>query len=306
MRKLLRSSLRCQATTIVLLASTGQAEPPPEGARARLENAATEAVEQGLYADARNTWLAIWELVPDRIAACNVGQLSLRIADMTRAAEFLTICVRDAPERVDPDARDREDQRVLDLAKARQAVTALTVRVRDGAELTLDGKPIGRAPLDRALFVMPGRHRIRAELRGETGEVDVDTTAGAERRVWIDLAPPPDKPRTWILVVGGISSGALLVGGAGLLVASGVVEGNAADLARQGRNPVNRCTERTHACYGSTGGFETMAPLRDLGKGGVVVGAALAAGTLTYALAPRSGGPALKVGASGVLVEGTW
>jgi hypothetical protein len=306
MRKLLRSSLRWQAMALVLLASIGRAEPPPEGARARLENSATKAVEQGFFADARNDWQRIWELEPDRLAACNVGQLSLRIGDMTRAAEFLTICVRDAPERVDPDMRDREEQRVLDLAEARQAVTTLTVRVRDGAELTLDGKPVGRAPLDRALFVMPGRHRIRAELNGEAGEVDIDATAGAERRVWIDLAPPPDKPRTWILVVGGISSGALLLGGAGLLVASGVGEGNAAERAADGRSLKNRCDERTHACYGASEGFETMAPLRDIGEGGILIGAAVAAGTLTYAFVPRGGGPALKVGTSGVLVEGTW
>jgi hypothetical protein len=285
---------------VLLTASTTRAEPPDEGALARFERSATQAVEEGRYADARNAWLAIWQLDASNVAACNVGQLSFRIADLPRAAEFLTICLRDEPKPTDEATRRRHERRVLDLAQARQRVGVLTFRVRDGAELTVDDQPVGRAPLDRALFVTPGSHEIRAELDGEEGEAEVDIPAGAERRVVIELAPPPDKPRTWIVVVGAASSAAFVGAGVGFLVTANAQESHGYGVAAKHQN----------GCYGecpaAVDSWETTRPLRGVGYGALAIGAALGAGTLTYALWPRSGGPTLKVGAAGVRLEGTW
>jgi hypothetical protein len=304
MRKLRRFVLPWQAVLLLTAStSTAWAEPPEEGARARLVRSADQAFDEDRLADSRDAWLAIWELEASTKAACNVGQLSLRIDDMPMAAEFLTICLKDAPEPTDPDGKKLHEQRVLDLAQARQAVGALTFRVRERAELTLDGKPVGRAPLDRDLFVKPGRHRVRAELDGEVGEADVDIAAGEQRRVVLDLIAPPEKPRGWVIAVGATSSSAFVAAGVGLLVAADAAQSESSDLRAQIVRP-NGCSNSP--CTRATDAYEAYAYMKPFGYGAIALGAAFAAGTLTYTFWPRSSGPMLKVGTSRVILEGTW
>jgi hypothetical protein len=310
---------------------TGWAAPPDRGPRGDLIRSANQAVDDGRYADARDAWLRIWELDRSRVAACNIGELSVRIGDMPIAAEFLAICVRRAQEDPEPE-RQREEGHVLSLARARQAVGTLTFRVRDGADITVDGRPLGRAPLDHEVFVAPGSHRVRAVQGGELGEVAVEVPAGAERRVDVPLAAPPtpapqprrapprqapqprqappprqapDRPQGWLVVAGFAISSALLVTGTGLLITSIVHESRGDDLIPK----VNGCYFSLPQCQGARAAYESVEPYRSAGAGALIASAALAAGTLTYTLFPRGHG---KVGVrggvvgSGIGMEGVW
>ena len=72
---------------------------------------------------------------------------------------------------------------------------ALEIRVMpDGASVYLDGAFVGTggelASLQRGLAVAPGRHRLEAMAPGFRNRiVDVDVTAGAQRRVVVELEP---------------------------------------------------------------------------------------------------------------------
>ncbi|AUX35692.1 hypothetical protein [Sorangium sp. Soce836] len=188
-RALVRSLL---SLALVLVPLAARADAPPSGPKARLQRSADRAVAEGQLAEARDLWLQLWQLEPSEKAACNVGQLSFRIGDMPRAAEFLTACLERTPAPADAGARARYQSRALDLARAKQAVGALTFAVPRGAELSVDGRPVGRAPLGRAVFVAPGSHRVRAALGEAAQETAVEVRAGDARQVVLDPTAPAD------------------------------------------------------------------------------------------------------------------
>jgi hypothetical protein len=294
----------------------GAAPPDP---RDELRGSALQAMKEGRFADARDVWLRLWELERSRVAACNVGELSLRIGDMPRAAEFLTTCVQGgAKEEPDAAARARDEEHVLSLARARQAVGALSFRAAEGAEITVDDRPVGRAPLDREVFVAPGSHRVRAELGEESGEVAVEVAAGAARRVVVPLEAParppppapapvpmppsPERARGWIVATGIAASASLLAAGAGLLIASSAQEGKGEEqVARP-----NGCFFPVSGCAGARDTFRAADAYHAAGMGALLAGAALAGGTLTYSLLPRSNAAKIGVRGGGMVVETTW
>jgi hypothetical protein len=54
---------------------------------------------------------------------------------------------------------------------------------REGAEIRLDGKPVGTSPLEGELFLDPGEHKLVASLSGhEAVERTLQVSAGAAAR----------------------------------------------------------------------------------------------------------------------------
>jgi hypothetical protein len=93
-----------------------------------------------------------------------------------------------------PDAR----KRIEEAAKAaRSKVFALTVTTNiDAAELSVDGAPIGRAPLGAELFLDAGKHVVAAKLEGyDVAQREIEAKAGASASVRLELtklqAPGP-------------------------------------------------------------------------------------------------------------------
>ncbi|XXX74185.1 hypothetical protein WMF30_41730 [Sorangium sp. So ce134] len=317
LRALVRSLL---LLALLLVPSVGRANDSPSGPLGRLLRSADRAVADGHLADARDMWLQIWQVDPSEKAACNVGQLSLRIGDMLRAAQFLTICLERTPAPVDPGTHERYESRALDLARAKQDVGALTFVVPLGAELSIDDLPVGRAPFGREVFVTPGSHRVRVALGGTATQTTVEVRAGEARQVVVDLAlvPPSGavttmprlhlaepivEPTKGIVVLGGIAAAGSVTLGAVLLARSGEHERRFNDLL-----------ERNHGGY-RIAGLELQRAQRaysamEQAEGSAVValtaGALLATGTLIYALLPRSHGPRLTAAGTRLHLEATW
>ncbi|WP_437731481.1 hypothetical protein [Sorangium sp. So ce1335] len=174
----------------VFLPSVGRADAGASEAQRRLERSADRAVAEGQLARARDIWLQVWQLAPSEKAACNVGQLAFRVGDKARAAEFLALCLERTPAPRSAEERERHASRALDLARVKQEVGALTFAVPPGAQLSIDGRPIGQAPLGREVVVEPGAHRVRAALGAAAKEATVEVRAGESRQVVLDLAPP--------------------------------------------------------------------------------------------------------------------
>ncbi|WP_437877607.1 PEGA domain-containing protein [Sorangium sp. So ce513] len=233
------------SVAIALLAPVAGAQPAAPRAEAQESDALTERARQlfedgvkaakaGKWDDAHAAFLAAWAIKPHYQIASNLGVTSLRVGKPREAAEYLTLYLREAP------ATKVQERQLAEasLQEARAQIATVTLRVApDGAEVTVDGKSVGRAPIADPVFLDPGRHEIGAKLDGYVPEArPVEATAGGTEGVVLELkrAPEPsaaragagpdvppasggsrDGGRTAVLVGGGIAAG--LGVGAGVL-----------------------------------------------------------------------------------------
>ncbi|WP_437579111.1 PEGA domain-containing protein [Sorangium sp. So ce887] len=226
------------SVAIALLAPAAEAQPAAPRAEAQESDALTDRARQlfedgvkaanaGKWADAHAAFLAAWGLKPHYQIASNLGVACLRVGKPRDAAEHLTRYLREAPA-----TKVQERQRAeASLLEARAQVAAVTVEVAPGgAEVTVDGAIVGRAPLADPVFLDPGRHDVGAKLDGYTPQArPVDATAGGTETVVLALQrlPAPDARRAGaersVLPAPGVSLDgrrtAVLVGGG---VATGV------------------------------------------------------------------------------------
>ncbi|WP_437501340.1 hypothetical protein [Sorangium sp. So ce1099] len=332
------TALRALSRALILAApaflpSAGRADTGASDAQRRLERSADRAVAEGQLAKARDIWLQIWQLEPSEKAACNVGQLAFRVADMPRAAEFLALCLEKTPAPAGDEARERYASRALDLARAKQEVGALTFAVPQGAQLSIDDRPVGRAPLGREVFVAPGSHRVRAALDMAAKEAAVEVRAGETRLVVIDLAAPapvadwrrqatpraPAPPR--LMAPAGQAAPADEGPAAGLILLGGVATAGCITLgaiflteSRGHERTFDDVIARNHGGYRIAGAelqraqsaYRAMEQAEERAAVALVAGAILGAGTLVYALFPRSRGPRLTAAGPGLGLELTW
>ena len=112
--------------------------------------------------------------------AANLGDCEMQIGQYREAAEHFTRCVSSSLSSK-PSLKERLQQR---FAQARARVGALKVKVSvPGAEVTVDGRAVGIAPLADEVFVEPGAHTVTARLgEYETGRASVQVAQGASRR----------------------------------------------------------------------------------------------------------------------------
>ncbi|MDC0683149.1 PEGA domain-containing protein [Sorangium atrum] len=248
------------SVVIALLAPAAEAQPAPPRAEAQESDALTDRARQlfadgvkaanaGKWAEAHAAFLAAWGLKPHYQIASNLGVACLRVGKPRDAAEYLTRYLREVPA-----TKVQERQRAeVSLQEARAQVAAVTVEVAPGgAEVTVDGAIVGRAPLADPVFLDPGRHEVGAKLDGYVSQTrPVDAPAGGTETVVIALERPPAPDargagaersaspapgvsqgggRTAVLVGGGIATGVGTVAG---VVFTLVANGKASDAARQ-------------------------------------------------------------------------
>ncbi|MDC0680720.1 PEGA domain-containing protein [Sorangium atrum] len=117
------------------------------------------------YVEAEAELQSAWELNPTFDVAYNLGNTKYQLKKYREAAEHLSFALRNWPlvktvAKLKPTAEQR-------LAESRAQVGALRVTVSAaGAEVLVDGKALGRAPLEGEVFVEPGEHRVEARLEG--------------------------------------------------------------------------------------------------------------------------------------------
>ncbi|KYF61986.1 hypothetical protein BE11_43825 [Sorangium cellulosum] len=106
-----------------------------------------------------------WELNPTFDVAYNLGNTKYQLKKHREAAQYLSFALRHWPlvktvAKLKPTAEQR-------LAESRAQVGAVAVTVGvAGAEVVVDGKAVGRAPLEGEVFVEPGEHRVEARQAG--------------------------------------------------------------------------------------------------------------------------------------------
>jgi hypothetical protein len=278
------------------LQAHAQASDPPSAQATRLFAQAQAAFAKGDKMGAYEAYKAAWALQRSYDIAGNLGGLELKLGKHRDAAEHLAFALEDFPPTGEPAQRKAVEKK---LAEAAQEVARLHVQVSaNGATVTVNGATVGTSPITRTLYVDAGAIVVEASLPGYVSAGQTVTVAkGAEANVSLTVVPERGKPSLALVISG---SAVALVGigvGVGLVGAAAQKAGNADSLAAQGKSagltcanppPAGKCTDIHNA-------NATSDALHNAGVPVLVVGAAAAAATLTYALWPR-GGPARKTG----------
>ncbi|WP_437307792.1 PEGA domain-containing protein [Sorangium sp. So ce388] len=164
------------AATVMAAADVASAQPAaPQEAPASAGDAVTRAdafFRRGLrlysdkkYVEAEKELESAWELNPTFDVAYNLGNTKYQLKKHREAAQYLSFALRHWPlvktvAKLKPTAEQR-------LAESRAQVGAVAVTVGvAGAEVLVDGKPVGRAPLEGEVFVEPGEHQVEARQAG--------------------------------------------------------------------------------------------------------------------------------------------
>jgi hypothetical protein len=173
----------------------------------------TAAYGRGDYATALDKFTAAYRIFPSPKLWFNIGQAN---RDLGRPVEAVA-----AFDRFLDDAGDAPAET---LAEARRSAAELKTKLgqielacaTDGAEVTVDGKPVGSTPLGQMVWTTPGRHQVAVQQPGFSPEIeDVVVAAGNVSAISINLQPVnlrPANPATDATLVG--AGGATATGGA--------------------------------------------------------------------------------------------
>jgi hypothetical protein len=117
---------------------------------------------------------------------------------MGRNVEALTHFESFIKDAIDVPAEKRQEASEL-VSELRAKVATLSLDVTPaGANVSVDGKPVGRSPVVAPVYVETGPHKVIAELAGAHAVVrDISATAGGTLSVRIDVGPqttPPPPP----------------------------------------------------------------------------------------------------------------
>ncbi|WP_437715552.1 PEGA domain-containing protein [Sorangium sp. So ce448] len=136
-----------------------------------------------------------WELNPTFDVAYNLGNTKYQLKKHKEAARYLSFALRNWPLlKAVAKLKPRAEQW---LAESRAQVGALKVSVTvAGAEVLVDGKSVGRAPLEGEVFVDPGEHRVEAtHLDYEPASQTVGVAKGGTAEVKLAITPVKAAPQ---------------------------------------------------------------------------------------------------------------
>lgn len=259
---------------------------------------------------ARELYLEAYKIKRTYDIAGHLGRTEFELGLYRDAAEHLADCLRNAP----PNQGKKPFERVIeDLQAAKKEVGTVLLEAPPGAVVFVDGREVGKAPLNKEVFVETGKRRFEARLGDASGVVEKELTKGSSATVTIHIegkpapgrntggpqpnpdpdpapVPSPDGRPSWPgWLMGGVGLVAAGVGGALIGVGQGKL-GDAEDIGDEieaaGGNcePVQgplseRCAEGTDA-LGSAGTLTTA---------GIVLaatGGALLIGGIIYLVVP--------------------
>jgi len=180
------------ATSLVLLAIVAQTSPltadPQAKAQAQeLLGQGTKLYAQGDVAGALEKFNAAYAAYASPKLMFNIGQCNRDLSRPVEALEAFEKFLVGAPDSL-PDmiADARRSAAQLQKKLGRIQIDCETA----GAEVSVDGKSVGLAPLPDPIWATPGRHQVTAKHASAAPAIeDVDVTAGTVSTVTVRLAP---------------------------------------------------------------------------------------------------------------------
>lgn len=253
-------TLRGPIVSLLLLAALTAAAPVLAGEIDEAFTQGTAALEAGKHEDALRSFLTVWKVRKTYDVAANLAQAEVQLGKHRDAAEHLSFALRNFP--VTGKAALREQMEAM-LAEEKKQVVTLVVRVDvDNAEVSVQGRPAGTAPIAEELFADAGMVTVEAGAAGyEPVKQTFEGKKGEARTVELKMVRK-ETPQERSVLGPAIAFGA---GGVGLVVgavAAGVAAAKTDDLKKVCGDPI-RCppSERgnldaaTTTAHISTAGF---------------------------------------------------
>jgi hypothetical protein len=175
----------------LILAAAAPARAQEAEATAAAAQPSEEAVREagkryetglGMYAEGEFKLAVIeferaYSLVPDYRVLYNIGQVRIQLGDYARARQVLEQYLKDGGDRISDD-RKKAVQNDLTMLEGRTA--RLKIITADGAEVLVDGRAIGKAPLAEPILLDAGDHRVTVRMDGREPNEMVVTLAGRD------------------------------------------------------------------------------------------------------------------------------
>ena len=242
------------------------------------------------WAEARASFLAAWALKKHWQIAGSLGDCEAQLGLHRDAAEHLAFFLRLAPS----ERRSEAAKRLLTIARSKVGTLVVDADAPD-TQIVIDGRVVGKTPLEDPIFVEPGHHEIVARLGAKVAIAKVDIGAGAEKSLKLVVTavtedPGKRRPSIPVVVSGGVLSVAGIVSGVALLALAGSTAGRADAQLANVKAAGKPCTNGSDA--GACGELHALNArsdtLHNIAIPVLAAGGALAAGTLVYALWPRA------------------
>lgn len=191
--------------TAILLISllSAQADDPSAEAKAKAQTLLSEGTQffnRGAMAEALDRFKQAYAEYASPKLLFNIGQASRNLG---RSVEAM-----DALEKFLAEATDTPPEMILEAKRSvgelRGMLGNLSIKCSTpGAEVALDGRIIGFAPLPNALWVMPGSHLITAQHPGfDRATVTVDVNAGTVHTLTLTMQRVSEEPAVAGVVAG--------------------------------------------------------------------------------------------------------
>lgn len=145
---------------------------------------------QEKYALAYALYKAAWALRPNYKIAANLGSCEYELGKYRDAAEHLAFSLRGQPANTPLEERRYFAERQANAVK-RVATLNIEVTNAGAADVFIDDKLVGNAPLTDAVYVEPGVHFIHGRNKIASGHERIDVKQGESRTVSLTLLPPP-------------------------------------------------------------------------------------------------------------------
>ena len=188
------SPIATAAAQTTPLAQTAQPSTDAQ-AKARAQTFLTEgtaAYGRGDYATALDKFTAAYRIFPSPKLWFNIGQANRDLGRPVEAVAAFDRFLReagDAPPETLSEARRSAAELKTKLGQIK--VTCAT----DGADVSVDGKPIGSTPLGELVWTTAGRHQVAVQRTGFSPAIeDVVVTAGKAAAVSFELRPIDLRP----------------------------------------------------------------------------------------------------------------
>jgi hypothetical protein len=147
----------------------------------------------GDYDQALAEFTRAYELVPHYAVLYNVGQAYLELGRTVKAVESLEQYLRLGAASIPPERR-RQVEAELATLSAELAAIQVTVD-EEGAQISVDGEPVGRAPLSSSVRLSAGRHTLVAvSASGRRVEQMLELSRGETRPIALRFREPETNP----------------------------------------------------------------------------------------------------------------
>ncbi len=280
---------------------------------------AQAAFEANDFEQARGLFLQAWSIKQSPEIALGLGQTEAELKRYRDCAEHLDIALRALPATASESVRTLAKQAFAE-AKAQVAMVQATTN-RPGAEIRVDGRAVGKAPLLGPLYLDAGTHDISAHLESNSITRPVTVFAGQEyalnlplisqnrnlepkhdpiiplsenyssQAVAVDATPSQTSARSPVpLLVGGSMVAAGLATAIVFRLNADSQFNNAQALQTQlARRGCMGAAAQSDACAALDAAAESGDRSRNISTVGLVVAGAALAGTLAYWFWPSHG-----------------